>query len=203
MMKDFMKNLTRSFSVSSSGTRVGVVVYSTNSTAVFTLNQYASPERVEEAIDNIVYPSGGTYSGKALYQTANKLFDDAVVRDNVPKVLVLLTDGVSTDDVIQPATLLNNKDVIVFVVGIGENINYSQLTQIAYGQSEHVFKSEFSSLGFVMNNIRGAICRGSLIFFIRVNLSGFLPLLSYLSIFLTWYFLTSYELKLVFTCHKT
>lgn len=164
MMKDFMKNLTRSFSVSSSGTRVGVVVYSTNSTAVFTLNQYASPERVEEAIDNIVYPSGGTYSGKALYQTANKLFDDAVVRDNVPKVLVLLTDGVSTDDVIQPATLLNNKDVIVFVVGIGENINYSQLTQIAYGQSEHVFKSEFSSLGFVMNNIRGAICRGSLIF---------------------------------------
>lgn len=164
MMKDFMKNLTRSFSVSSSGTRVGVVVYSTNSTAVFTLNQYASPERVEEAIDNIVYPSGGTYSGKALYQTANKLFDDAVVRDNVPKVLVLLTDGVSTDDVIQPATLLNKKDVIVFVLGIGENINYSQLTQIAYGQSEHVFKSEFSSLGFVMNNIRGAICRGSLIF---------------------------------------
>lgn len=164
MMKDFMKNLTRSFSVSSSGTRVGVVVYSTNSSVVFTLNQYASPERVEEAIDNIVYPGGGTYSGKALYQTANKLFDDAVVRDNVPKVLVLLTDGVSTDDVIQPATLLNNKDVIVFVVGIGENINYSQLTQIAYGQSKHVFKSEFSSLGFVMNNIRGAICRGSLIF---------------------------------------
>lgn len=163
MMKDFMKNLTRSFSVSSSGTRVGVIVYSTNSTVVFTLNQYASPERVEEAIDNIVYPSGGTNSGKALYQTANKLFDDAVVRDNVPKVLVLLTDGVSTDDVIQPATLLNNKDVIVFVVGIGENINYSQLTQI-YGQSEHVFKSEFSSLGFVMNNIRGAICRGRLIF---------------------------------------
>lgn len=165
MMKDFMKNLTRSFSVSSSGTRVGVVVYSTNSTVVFTLNQYASPEGVEEAIDNIVYPSGGTYSGKALYQTANKLFDDAVVRDNVPKVLVLLTDGVSTDDVIQPATLLSNKDVIVFVVGIGENINYSQLTQIAYGQSEHVFKSEFSSLGFVTNNIRGAICRGSLIFY--------------------------------------
>ena len=163
MIKDFMKNLTRSFNVSSYGTRVGVVVYSTNSTVAFTLDQYTSTEKVEEAIDNVVYPSGGTYTGKALHLAANNLFNDTVVRGNIPKVLVLLTDGVSTDDVTQPAVLLANKDVIVFVLAIGQNIDYSQLTQIAHGQSEHVYRAEFTSLGFVKNEIRGAICSGKLI----------------------------------------
>ena len=161
MMKDFMKNLTRSFNVSSGETRVGVIVYSTNSTVAFKLDQFTTTEKVEEAIENIVYPGGGTYTGKALNLAGNDLFNDAVVRSNVPKVLVLVTDGVSTDDVTQPAALLRGKGVIGLVVAIGQNIDHSQLTQIAHGKPEQVYKAEFMSLGIVTNDIRGAICRGN------------------------------------------
>lgn len=100
MMKDFMKNFICLFSVLSFGMCVGVVVYLINFIVVFILNQYVSFEGVEEVIDNIVYLSGGMYSGKVLYQMVNKFFDDVVVWDNVLKVLVFFMDGVFIDDVI-------------------------------------------------------------------------------------------------------
>lgn len=161
MMKDFTKNLTRSFDVSSGATRVGVIVYSTNSTVAFTLDKHSSDQDVEEAIDTIAYPGGGTYTGNALKEAANSLFNAALVRDNVAKVLVVITDGVSTDDVTQPAALLDDNGVLVFVVAIGQDNDHTQLTQIAHGETEHVFAAEVNSLGFVTNGIRGSTCRGT------------------------------------------
>lgn len=161
LMKDFTKNFTRSFDVPSGTTRVGVIVYSTNSTVAFTLDQFSSDKDVEQAIDSIAHPGGGTYTGNALKAAANNLFNDALVRDNVAKVLVVITDGVSTDDVTQPASLLDDNGVLVFVVAIGQDNDHTQLTQIAHGKPKHVFAAAFNSLGLVTNSIRGAICRGT------------------------------------------
>lgn len=161
MMKNFTKSLIISFDVSSGATRVGFILYSTNSTVAFTLDQYSSYDEVEEAVESIPYPGGGTYTGKALDEAANNLYHNTVVRKNVTKVLVVLTDGVSTDAVTQPAALLNDSGVLVYVVAIGQNVDHTQLTEIAHGQTEHVFPAEFHSLGIVVNDVRGAICRGT------------------------------------------
>lgn len=161
MMKNFMKNLIFSFDVSSGATRVGVIVYSTNSTVAFKLDQHSSYNEVEEAIDSISYPGGGTYTGKALNKAASNLYNDAVVRGNVPKVLVVMTDGVSTDAVNQPAALLNDNGALVYVVAIGQNNDHTQLTEIAHGKTEHVFTAEFHSLGIAIHDVRGAICSGT------------------------------------------
>lgn len=161
MMKNFTKNLILLFDVSSGATRVGFIVYSTNSTVAFKLDQYSSYNEVEEAIDSVSYPGGGTYTGKALHEAANNLYDDTVVRRNVTKVLVVMTDGVSTDAVTHPAALLTDNGVLVYVVAIGQNIDHTQLTEMAHGKTEHVFTAEFYSLGIVINDVRGAICRGT------------------------------------------
>ena len=161
MMKNFIKQVIRSFDVSSGATRVGAIVYSTNATVVFKLDQYSSYEEVEEAVDGMPYPGGGTHTGKALKMAANTLYSSGLVRGNVPKVLLVITDGVSTDDVTQSATLLNTNGVLVYVVAIGQDIDHAQLTQIAHGKAENVFTAEFHSLGIVSNDIRGAICKGT------------------------------------------
>jgi len=161
MMKNFTKNLLLSFDVSSGATRVGFIIYSTNSTVAFRLDQYSSYDEVEEAIDSIAYPGGGTYTAKALDEVANNLYNDAVVRRNVTKALIVMTDGVSTDAVTQPAALLNDNGVLVYVVAIGQNVDHTQLTEMAHGKTEHVFTAEFHSLGVVINEVRGAICRGT------------------------------------------
>ena len=161
MMKNFTKSLILSFNVSSGVTRVGFIVYSTNSTVAFTLDQYSSSNEVAEAIDSISYRGGGTYTGKALYEAANNLYNHTTVRGNVTKILVVVTDGVSTDSVAQPAALLNYNGVLVYVVAIGHNVDHTQLTEIAQGQTEHVFPADFHSLGIVVNEVRGTICRGT------------------------------------------
>ncbi|XP_078342465.1 uncharacterized protein LOC144628269 isoform X2 [Oculina patagonica] len=159
MMKNFMKKVIGSFDVSSGATRVGAIVYSTNTTVTVTHDQYPNYNEIEEAIDSMSYPGGGTYTGKALNDAANSLYNNASVRDNVPKALVVITDGVSTDNVTQSARLLINHGVVVYVAAIGRDVDHSQLTEIAHGKPEHVFKAEFNSLGIVANDIRGAICR--------------------------------------------
>lgn len=160
-IKVFMKNLIRSFNVSIGQTRVGAIVYSTNSTLVFRLDQYSTYNEVADAIDNMSYPGGGTYTGKALSEASSSLFKSAVVRADARKVLVLITDGVSTDEVTQPTALLHNNGVLVFVVGIGNDTDYSQLLQITHGQQDRVFSAEYNSLAVTANPIKGAICRGT------------------------------------------
>ena len=158
-MKDFMKKLTISFNVSNSNTRVGVIVYSTNSTLAFNLHQYSSYNETAEAIDNLTYPSGGTFMGQALKDAATMLFNNSIVRENVSQILVVVTDGVSTDDVTAPVGLLSN--VFTYVVGIGKNYDMSELKQVASNKPERVFPAEFKTLQEVANTVRGKICQGN------------------------------------------
>ena len=175
-MKDFIKTFTTLFAVSNVLTRVGVIVYSTNSTLAFPLDQH-----LPNAVNNIPYPGGGTYTGQALNDSVITLFNSSVVRVNVSKILVLVTDGVSTDDVIGPAKLVNESGVTPFVIGIGRDYDRSQLTKIALGVENHVFTAEFDSLGDVKNNLRDAICRG------KMQLETYLVKTSYLILVLIFF----------------
>lgn len=87
------------------------------------------------------------------------MFNDSVIRANVSQVLVLVTDGVSTDDVIEPAGSLYS--VFVYVVGIGKNYELSQLQRIARDKQERVFPTEFDKLQNVADDVRGQICLGN------------------------------------------
>lgn len=160
LIKDFIKKLTR-FTTPIGETRVGAIVYSTNATLAFRFDKNASYGEVAEAIDNITYPGGGTYTGKALNEAATRLFQNGLARGQGRKLLVLITDGVSTDDVYQPALSLRNDGVLVFVVGIGEDLDYSQLNQIAGGNQEHVFTADFNVLEEIVNPVRGQMCKGT------------------------------------------
>ena len=165
IIKDSIKTFIRTFNVSSGLTRVGVIVFSTNATAVFKLDSYTTQSDVEQAIDNITYPAGGTYTGKALTKAAEDLFGPNSVRSsNVSKILVVVTDGVSTDEVSQPATLLKNINVVPYVVGIGSNCDVTQLEQIAVNATNRVFKTEFNSLSETFIRLRGKICQGIYLF---------------------------------------
>ena len=161
LMKDSIKGFVRSFNVSSGATRVGIIVYSTNSTVAFSLNQFSSEMDIEEAIDNITYPGRETFTGQALNAAARVLFSNDTIRGNVSKILVVITDGVSTDDVTQPAALINETGVIPYVIGIGQNYDRSQLLQIALDVSNHVFQAEFNTIQEAFTGVRETICLGN------------------------------------------
>lgn len=162
-MKDLLINIVTPLDLSN--TRVGVIVYSTNSTLALPLNHYSSLSSFSSELASVQFLGGGTFTGKALNDSVTSLFNSSVVRSNASKVLVVITDGVSIDDVVIPALLVNKSGIISLAVGIGRNYDRSQLTKIALGDEKHVFSAaDFTSLNRTLffNDTRDAICRGKM-----------------------------------------
>ena len=83
-------------------------------------------------------------------------------RPGVPRILVVLTDGKSKDDVTGPAKALHNMDVRVMVVGVGPYLDVKQLNAVASDpKEEHVFTTgSFGSLEKVIKKVEKEICKG-------------------------------------------
>lgn len=160
-IKNFLKNLTRSFNVSSSGTRVGVIIYSTNASLEITLDQYSNVSDIEEAIDNLMYPGGLTNIGLALNKSIAGLFNGSIVRPGASKILLVITDGTSTDDITVPTTLLAYSNVTSFVLGIGDGYSRYELDQISLGVTSHVFTADVNNLEMITTGLREAMCLGN------------------------------------------
>ena len=84
-------------------------------------------------------------------------------RPGVPRVLVVLTDGKSKDDVTGAAKALHDMGVRVMVVGIGPFLDGKQLHAVASDpKKEHLFKAgNFSSLKKVIEKVEKEICKGN------------------------------------------
>ena len=113
-----------------------------------------------QAIDSVKYPSQGTLLGKGLHGVKADLYDHS--RPGVPRILVVLTDGKSKDDVTVSAKALHDMNVRVMVVGIGPYLDVKQLNDVASSpKQEHVFTAgSFSSLGKVIEKVEKEICKG-------------------------------------------
>ena len=92
--KKFLKNLVSSFNIAKDGTHVGLVVFSSDPTMIFSFEKYLDATSMTDAIDKIKYPSQGTYTGKALEMVRTGLFEVSA-RQGVKDILIIMTDGAS------------------------------------------------------------------------------------------------------------
>ena len=153
---DFVKSLTRAFVISATDTRVGAIVYSSRSDLQFNFKQYTTQAQIETAINNIKYPGSRTKTGQALTMAKDQLFND--VRPNVPRVLVVLTDGRSNDDVVKPSEELRNTGIIIFAIGLGKNYNKKQLISMA--TEENVLTADFPDIMTIVTALQTKLCKG-------------------------------------------
>ena len=156
---EFVKSLTKAFVVSPTKTRVGAIVFSYRSELQFSFNQYRTGAEVEAAIGRIKYPSRSTFAGRGLKMASEKLFKDA--REGVPRVLVVITDGKSRDDIDKPSEDLRKSGVIILSVGVGTSFNRGQLRIMAsYPKADHLFTVEFSQMPNIVLAIQEKACKG-------------------------------------------
>lgn len=157
--KEFVKSLTRAFVISQMDTRVGVILFSSRSELQFDFTQYKTQQEIEEAIGNIKYPGYTTKTGAGLTMAADKLFNN--VRPGVPRVLIILTDGASSDDVVTPSDALKSTGVIIFSVGLGKNFKKDQLEVMASDpKEEHVFTVDFPQMETIVKAMQETLCKG-------------------------------------------
>eukprot|EP00034_Subulatomonas_tetraspora_P000907 GABW01001183.1.p1 GENE.GABW01001183.1~~GABW01001183.1.p1 ORF type:complete len:129 (-),score=36.83 GABW01001183.1:3-389(-) len=82
--------------------QVGIVVYSKSIGYVATLDQFKNASAIAEAVlsteNPIDYPSSMTYTGRAFRYAKEMLLTGEGARDDVPKMIVVVTDGKSNGD---------------------------------------------------------------------------------------------------------
>ncbi|XP_074844397.1 collagen alpha-4(VI) chain-like [Carettochelys insculpta] len=132
-VKNFLYTLVSSLDVSSDQIRVGLAQYSDETFQVFLLNQYSLKSDILEQIQNLPYRSGGSYTGTALDFVRMMYFTESAgsrALENIPQVVILVTDGESSDEVKMPANKLKAKGISVYVVGINVQ-DITELQEIA------------------------------------------------------------------------
>uniref|UniRef100_A0A8C5F2N1 VWFA domain-containing protein n=1 Tax=Gopherus evgoodei TaxID=1825980 RepID=A0A8C5F2N1_9SAUR len=154
-MKVFMNEMISMFQVSANGVRFGVVQYESIPQTEFTISQYNSVKQLKEAVRVIQQLGGGTNTGDAL-RYMKSLFVKAA-RDSVPKLLIVITDGESQDQVTKAAEELRQEGIIIYAIGV-KNAVKKELKDIAGTEDRMFFVNDFDSLKLIKHDIVQDIC---------------------------------------------
>ena len=142
----FMKYVADAFDISKTGTRIGMVVEGRTFYVVVDFNRMIQKPLLLKAMGLIPLPFGDQKFGKGLSDVKDLVLNPSA-RDNVPHVLIVLTDGRSLDDVTRPVKSPMDSAVETFAVGLGERISIGQLEKIAsFPTTRHVYHGNFKEV---------------------------------------------------------
>ncbi|XP_057599632.1 vitrin [Hippopotamus amphibius kiboko] len=112
----FVANLSKAFEISDTDTRIGAVQYTYEQRLEFGFDAYSTKPSVLNALKRVGYWSGGTSTGAAISYALEQLFEKS--KPNKRKLMILITDGRSYDDIRIPATVAHHKGVITYAIGV-------------------------------------------------------------------------------------
>ncbi|KFZ62360.1 Vitrin, partial [Antrostomus carolinensis] len=153
----FVANISKEFEISDTDTRIGAVQYTYEQRLEFSFDKYSTKQDVLNAIKRISYWSGGTSTGAAISYASEQLFSKS--KPNKRKIMILITDGRSYDDVSVPAMAAHQNGVIAYSVGVAWAAQ-DELEAIATDpDKEHsFFVDEFDNLYRFVNQLIQNIC---------------------------------------------
>ena len=161
----FVKSMTKAFPdhklSGKDGTRFGLSTFSSNYKPHFYLSNYTSQSDYLSAISRISYSSGSTYLGKALGLILTDQFsEERGLRpevDGVPRILIVLTDGIADDDLITPAKNVRDENIVIYAIGVA-GYNLEQLKEIASSESHIYTLSNFTELEKFISTLTSSTC---------------------------------------------
>lgn len=163
-LKQFATNLVNGLTVGPDDTRVGLVMFASDSRLV--LPPHDGKSQVLATINGITQANGATCIGCGLNEASTTL--DAYPRSGASRFIVVVTDGQNTDsgDNSSPAAHLAaaiaaaQNDSTVIAVGIGNGVDTAELDAIASdisGQQTAFTTPDFDSLDDLIVDLAGAV----------------------------------------------
>lgn len=156
-MKEFMKRMVKQSNIGANEIKIGLLQFSSDPQEEFRLNRYTSNVDVHRAISDVMQINGGTYPGKALNFTLTFFGNSRGGRPSVHQYLIVVTDGVSQDNIAIPAKALRDRSIIIFATGVGK-VEFSQLLEITSNQSKVYYEEKFESLQNLEKEILYQVC---------------------------------------------
>ncbi|XP_012658989.1 von Willebrand factor A domain-containing protein 2 [Otolemur garnettii] len=135
--KAFVKRFVQAALSEDSWARVGVAVYSKELLVAVPVGEYQDVPDLVQSLDSIPFSGGPTLTGSALRQVAERGFGSAVRtgQHRPRRVVVLLTESRSQDEVAGPAQHARAREL--FLLGVGSEAARVELEEIT-GSPEHV-----------------------------------------------------------------
>ncbi|NXS11335.1 VWA2 protein, partial [Neodrepanis coruscans] len=158
--KAFLKRFLQAVMGHNSPMNVGVAQYDVDVRIPIELGQYKDIFSLMKSIDALNFSGGRTLTGRALQYIAQHGFRStpvfADVQDNLPRVVVLLTDSKPQDSVAE--TLKNTKDQNLFLIGIGSSFMRAELTKVTGNPQQTIVYSDPQDLFNRIPELQRRIC---------------------------------------------
>lgn len=164
--KNFVWSVVQNFEISSNGTRIGLIRFSTEANEIFDFQFSANNNalRLKEMVDNIVLAEGSqTNTERALQLARMELFSvKGGSRPDAPKILVVIISGKSQNmlGVARTSMALKRNHVTIVVVGIGDDVNLEELLTMASSADDMSRVRTFKELKKRAGWIKNKVCEG-------------------------------------------
>ena len=150
----FSGELLRPFSLGRGHVRVGLLQVGTNPNLEFGLDVHDNQESLQKALQSIRQLQGDTNTEAAL-RVAQRLLTET--EEDVPKILLWLTDGVQPGDVDEPMSELKAQGVSVLAVSTVHG-NYQVLQRAVTPPLEsHLYSVDIDNIDIITDDLRDAI----------------------------------------------
>lgn len=162
--KRWLINITSGFDVSSRHTQVAVVQYSDTPRLEIPLGKHQDTQTLLKDIAAISYLGGKTQTGRAIKFATDHVFLalNYTTKTTRNRIAVVLTDGRSQDDVVDPAMEAKAQNIALFAVGVGDEITNAELVSMANKPSStyvlHV--EDYTSIGNIRDVMEQKLCEG-------------------------------------------
>uniref|UniRef100_A0A8B9V4D6 Collagen alpha-1(VII) chain n=1 Tax=Anas zonorhyncha TaxID=75864 RepID=A0A8B9V4D6_9AVES len=162
LLKDFVSSMARSFEnvvMGKGGVRLAVALYGEKPRMSIELTDYVTIEEILVAIQELSFKRSNLKTGAALAFAAHAMSRPATLREDAAKVVVLITDGKSSDSVEDKAHVLQDRGVTVFAVGIKDADKQELKTIASEPTAEHVvYVDDFHLLHSVAPKLSRRLC---------------------------------------------
>lgn len=158
----FVYNFARKFHIGPQNVQFSSVTFSSNVRNDFFLNTYSNRHDVLNAIQKISYMQGGTNTSFGLkFVRDNSFKPQNGARTNATKIVIVITDGQSADSAAtkHEAQLLHHQGVLVYAVGVGSDVDSSELKAIS-SNGTPILVTDFSLLHDIQASLETAACHG-------------------------------------------
>ncbi|XP_013923800.1 PREDICTED: matrilin-2 [Thamnophis sirtalis] len=162
-VKEFILTILQFLDISPDNTRVGLIQYASTVKNEFSLKTFKKKQDVERAVKRMMYLATGTMTGLAIQYAMNIAFSESEgarpLRENVPRVIMIVTDGRPQDPVAEIAAKTRNSGILIFAIGVGR-VDMNTLKSIgSEPHEEHVFLvANFSQIESLTSVFQTKIC---------------------------------------------
>uniref|UniRef100_A0A672V3L5 von Willebrand factor A domain containing 2 n=1 Tax=Strigops habroptila TaxID=2489341 RepID=A0A672V3L5_STRHB len=158
--KAFLKRFLLGVMGQDSPMNVGVAQYDNGVRIPIEVGQHKDAVSLMKSIDALNFSGGGTLTGRALQYIARHGFrstpTSAHMKDDLPRVVVLLTDSKSQDPVAEAAKYVRDHDL--FLIGVGSSFMRAELIKVTGNPKQAIVYSDPQDLFNRIPELQRRIC---------------------------------------------